>query len=57
MGFTTASAVQQQRGDLIQITTGSKELDGILDGALLLLFLLLTVVECWTALGQPPQQC
>lgn len=33
MGFTTASAVQQQRGDLITITTGCKELDNILDGA------------------------
>lgn len=32
MGFTTASAVQAQRGDIITITTGCKELDSILDG-------------------------
>lgn len=32
MGFTTASIVAEQRGEIIQITTGCKELDTILDG-------------------------
>lgn len=34
MGFTTASIVAQQRGELIQITTGCKELDSILEGGI-----------------------
>lgn len=34
MGFTTASIVAQQRGELIQITTGCKELDSILEGGM-----------------------
>ena len=33
MGFTTASIVAEQRGEIIQICTGSKELDLILEGA------------------------
>lgn len=32
MGFTTAAVIQEQRGDVIQITTGCKELDAILEG-------------------------
>jgi hypothetical protein len=32
MGFTTASIVAEQRGEIIQITTGCKELDTILEG-------------------------
>jgi hypothetical protein len=36
MGFTTASIVAEQRGDIIQITTGCKELDSILEGTDLL---------------------
>lgn len=32
MGFTTASIVAEQRNEIIQITTGCKELDTILDG-------------------------
>jgi RecA/RadA recombinase len=32
MGFTTAAVVAHQRGDIIQITTGCKELDTILEG-------------------------
>lgn len=32
MGFTTATIVAEQRGDIIQITTGCKELDTILEG-------------------------
>lgn len=32
MGFTTATIIQEQRGEMIQITTGSKELDSILEG-------------------------
>jgi len=32
MGFSTATEVHQQRQDLVQITTGSKELDKLLDG-------------------------
>ena len=36
MGFTTASIVAEQRGEIIQITTGCKELDTILDGAYVL---------------------
>jgi hypothetical protein len=32
MGFTTAAVIQEQRGDVIQITTGCKELDSILEG-------------------------
>lgn len=34
MGFTTASVVAEQRSDLVTVTTGSKELDAILDGGL-----------------------
>lgn len=34
MGFTTAAIVAQQRGELIQITTGCKELDAILEGGI-----------------------
>lgn len=34
MGFTTASVVAEARGDLITVTTGSKELDTILEGGL-----------------------
>jgi DNA repair protein RAD51 len=33
MGFTTAAVVAEQRSDIIQITTGCKELDSILEGA------------------------
>lgn len=33
MGFTTASIVAEQRGEIIQVTTGCKELDAILEGA------------------------
>jgi hypothetical protein len=32
MGFTTASIVAEQRGEIIQVTTGCKELDTILEG-------------------------
>ncbi len=32
MGFTTAIELHRQRQDIIQITTGSKELDKLLDG-------------------------
>jgi DNA repair protein RAD51 len=32
MGFTTASVVAEQRAEMIQITTGCKELDAILEG-------------------------
>jgi len=32
MGFTTATTIAEQRGDIIQITTGCKELDTILVG-------------------------
>jgi DNA repair protein RAD51 len=32
MGFTTATELHRQRQDIIQITTGSKELDKLLDG-------------------------
>jgi hypothetical protein len=32
MGFTTASVVAEQRGEIIQVTTGCKELDTILEG-------------------------
>ena len=32
MGFTTAAVVAEQRGDIIQITTGCKEFDNILEG-------------------------
>ncbi|KAK9908966.1 hypothetical protein WJX75_005287 [Coccomyxa subellipsoidea] len=34
MGFTTAAVVAEQRGDIIQVTTGCKELDTILEGGL-----------------------
>jgi hypothetical protein len=33
MGFTSASIVAEQRGEIITITTGCKELDNILEGA------------------------
>ena len=32
MGFTSAYDVHQKRNDVIQLTTGSKELDQLLDG-------------------------
>jgi hypothetical protein len=41
MGFTTASIVAEQRGEIIQITTGCKELDTILEGGW---------AACWTRL-------
>jgi DNA repair protein RAD51 len=31
MGFTTATEFQKQRAEIIQVTTGSKELDKLLD--------------------------
>lgn len=34
MGFTTASVVAEQRGDLITVTTGCKEFDAMLDGGI-----------------------
>lgn len=34
MGFTTASIVAEQRGEIIQISTGCKELDTILEGGI-----------------------
>jgi len=34
MGFTTAAEYHKQRQDIIQITSGSKELDKILGGGL-----------------------
>lgn len=33
MGFTTATVVAEQRGDIVQITTGCKEFDTVLEGA------------------------
>jgi DNA repair protein RAD51 len=32
MGFTTATELHRQRQDIIQVTTGSKELDKLLEG-------------------------
>ena len=32
MGFTTATQFHQQRSEIIQVTTGSKELDKLLQG-------------------------
>ena len=32
MGFTTAAVINEQRSEAIQITTGCKELDNILEG-------------------------
>lgn len=32
MGFTTATEFHQRRSEIIQITTGSKELDKLLQG-------------------------
>lgn len=32
MGFTSASEVAKQRQDILQLTTGSKELDKLLNG-------------------------
>lgn len=34
MGFTTASEVHQTRSDMVQITTGCKELDKLLEGGM-----------------------
>lgn len=34
MGFTTATVIYEQRGEIIQITTGCKDLDNILEGGL-----------------------
>ena len=34
MGFTTATEVHQQRQDICQLTTGAKELDGLLKGGI-----------------------
>jgi len=34
MGFTTATEVQQQRQDICMLTTGSRELDGLLKGGI-----------------------
>lgn len=34
MGFMTASEYNLQRGDIIQISTGSKDLDKLLDGGI-----------------------
>ncbi|CAD5121500.1 DgyrCDS10004 [Dimorphilus gyrociliatus] len=34
MGFTTASEIHQKRADIIQLTTGSKELDKLLQGGM-----------------------
>eukprot|EP00798_Chlamydomonas_sp_ICE-L_P027067 gene27069-2300_t len=34
MGFTTATVVAEQRGEIVQVTTGCKELDSILDGGI-----------------------
>lgn len=35
MGFTTATEFHQRRAEIIQISTGSKELDKLLQGATL----------------------
>jgi len=32
MGFTTATEFHQRRSEIIQVTTGSKELDKLLNG-------------------------
>jgi DNA repair protein RAD51 len=32
MGFTSANDVQQVRAEILQVTTGSKQLDSLLDG-------------------------
>ena len=42
MGFTTASVVAEQRGEIIQVTTGCKELDTILEGSSLLMLVLIS---------------
>lgn len=34
MGFSTATAFHQKRADIIQLTTGSKELDKLLGGGI-----------------------
>ena len=36
MGFCAASSVAQQRGEIVCVTTGCKELDSILEGAVAL---------------------
>lgn len=38
MGFTTATEYHAKRADMIQLTTGSKELDKLLQGELLTAF-------------------
>ncbi len=54
MGFTTATVVAEQRGEVVQITTGCKEFDSILEGAQSRL----STVELpsdWIALAPVPQ--
>ncbi len=34
MGFTTATEVHQKRSEIVQLTTGSKELDKLLGGGI-----------------------
>lgn len=34
MGFTTATIVAEQRGEIINISTGCKELDAVLEGGI-----------------------
>lgn len=46
MGFTTATEFHQRRSEIIQITTGSKELDKLLQGKNFSSLHWLTSVSC-----------
>ena len=44
MGFTTAAEFHQKRSEIIQLTTGSKELDKLLQGELLSLSQIINII-------------
>ena len=45
MGFTTATEFHQKRSDLLQVTTGSKELDKLLQGIQILFKVLIMILH------------
>lgn len=46
MGFTTATEFHQRRSEIIQLTTGSKELDKLLQGTLIVMFVYVCMCVC-----------
>lgn len=58
MGFTTATEFHQRRSEIIQITTGSKELDKLLQGYISTSIVVISIIsKCLGKLKEVPKYC